>query len=917
MKKFWKSIFDIRKGEIALTLLMFSNYYLILVTYYFLKPARDSLFLTKASPQELPLVFILTALVAAPVVSFYSRAGNKLKLNHLSLITIGVIVINLFILRWLIQIDQPWVYYVFYAWVSIYGALTTSQFWLLANVVYDATQAKRIFSILGLGGILGAFTGGEVTGFIVKTLGVSTENLLFFCIGFLVISALMIILIWSIKTGREDPTPQKAIHRKRPQEKMGQLFKGALSSKHLKLIIGIIAMTMMVASFVDYQFKVVSKASFSDTADLTAFLGKFYGRLSLVSLFLQLFFAYRFIRWLGVGGIIMFLPIALGLGSAVMFLVPGLTAAILLRGGDGALKYSLDKTGRELLMLPVPLELKRRTKIFIDIFVDRWFRGLAGAILLLCTLVFGLSIKWLSPIIFILLAIWLVMVFMMRKEYVNSFRTALEKRTIDLSEIRSNINDPSTVNSLIVSLASTNDRQVVYALELLASVKDVELKWPLKPLLNHRSSEIRLKALEVLHTHGDKTLITDVEKLLDDMSTEVRCEAIFFLCRQSECGITETLKKYLHNPNRKIVTAAVACIAKHGTESEKKLLTEDIVQELMSDESRDGEMGRILLARVFGTIDTPIFNTYLDKLLNDSSQKVVKEAIDSIGQAKDIKYVPWLIDRLADKIYRGNARAALAAFGTSTFETLKEFLLDKRVRFIIRKNIPGVIRKIPVQESVNLLTACLPEAEPSLKYYIVKALNNLRINYPDLNFDSRQLEFILFSEAKSYYEIYHVLITCGQTGEDSGLKLLKRALYEKQQQNLEIIFRLLGLVYPPQDIYSAYQGLVSGKKLLHANAIEFLDNLLRSDVKKYIIPILDEHTPELIIQKAEELFRITRKNKEEAQAYLIEGNDNWLKACAIYSSIGTRSDRIGKLLIKAREDPDTLVSETAELVLSK
>lgn len=69
MKKLFGNLFDIRKGEIGLTLLMFSNYYLLLVTYYFLKPARDSLFLVKVSPEMLPLVFIITALVAAPITA--------------------------------------------------------------------------------------------------------------------------------------------------------------------------------------------------------------------------------------------------------------------------------------------------------------------------------------------------------------------------------------------------------------------------------------------------------------------------------------------------------------------------------------------------------------------------------------------------------------------------------------------------------------------------------------------------------------------------------------------------------------------------------------------------------------------------------------------------------------------------------
>ena len=158
---------------------MLSSYYLILLSYYLLKPARDSLFLVRVSSEMLPLVFIITALVTAPVVTLYSRASRSLKLNRLIIFTLAIIIVNLFILRWLVQISSAWVYYLFYTWVSIYGVLTTSQFWLLANAVYNSAQAKRVFTLLGLGGIIGAFTGGQVTSFLVKALDVGTENLLF------------------------------------------------------------------------------------------------------------------------------------------------------------------------------------------------------------------------------------------------------------------------------------------------------------------------------------------------------------------------------------------------------------------------------------------------------------------------------------------------------------------------------------------------------------------------------------------------------------------------------------------------------------------------------------------------------------------------------------------------------------------
>lgn len=898
--------------------MMTANYYLILVTYYFLKPARDSLFLVKVSPEMLPLVFIVTALVTAPVVTLYARASRSLKLNQLIVVTIGVIIVNLFLLRWLIQINQSWVYYMFYTWVSIYGALTTSQFWLLANAVYDSSQAKRLFTLLGLGGILGAFTGGEVTNLFVKTLGVSTENLLFFCMGFLMLSAILVGLIWS-RAGKEDhgPSAGKRQPDQASQEKMAQLFKTIYRSRHLRLTVGMIALTMMVASFVDFQFKTVSYEAFSQKEELTAFLGTFYGRLSLVSFIIQMLFAYRFIRLLGVGGIIMFLPISLVLGSTAMLIFPGLVAGVLLRGADGALKYSLDKTGRELLFLPIPLEIKKRTKVFIDMFVDRWFRGLAGGLLLLCTMVFGLSVREISIVVLILLAMWLSVTFLMRKEYVNSFRQAIAKRRIDAGEIRMHINDEETLNTLIISLGSSNDRQVVYALDMLKSARDVELIWPVRPLLEHNNPEVRVKALELLHIHGDRSLKETVERLLKDDNPVVRREAVNFLCRKSEKGLTASLQEFFDNPDRMIRNAALACVAEHGDPDQYSLVDEEVVLTIINDNSPGAEEARLHLAKILSKANNPALNHYLEQFLNDSSVAVAREAIAGIGRRRDRNRVPWLIEKLADNRFRFDARLSLSQFGVSILGTLSDYLSDRLVPLAVRKNIPQVMTQIPDQLTVDVLTHSLSEVDPALKYYVVKALNRLHAQHTQLKFTRERVGLILLKEAKVHYQILMLLHTHERFEKNDGFDLLKKALVEKQRLSMERIFRLLGLVYPSKDIYNAYSGIISGQRELYANSVEFLDNLLRSDIKKYIFPILDDLTPEVVLRKAEELFGILRKTPEEALIFLIDGDDRWLRACAIYCSHDIESDELEKRVREACHDPDSIVKETAELVLNR
>ena len=916
MRTWLKSIVDVRKGEVLLTVLMLCYYYLLLVTYYFLKPARDSLFLTKLGSSQLPIVFMLIAVIVVPIVTLYSKASGKLKLNRLINFTTLLLIINLLLIRWMLEYTHVTVFYTFYIWVSIYGAISTSQFWLFANAVFDATQAKRLFVLFGLAGIIGAFTGGEVTSFVVDVFHVSTENLLYFCAIFLAITTFLVRTVWTIKQKSEQVSAPPTRQRKQQGESFADLFKLITKSRYLLLIVGIIAMTMATASFIDYQFKTISVGSFPEKQDLTAFLGKFYGRLSLISFLFQLLISYRFLRIFGVGGAILLLPLGLLTGSVVMLLIPGLFAAVWIRGSDGVFRYSIDKTGRELLFLPVPLDIKKRTKVFIDVFVDRWFRGFAGGILLLLVTVLGLSVQQLSFVVIGMLGVWLFLVLRVRKEYVEAFRRALERREIDPSELRFNIAEASTLETLKTALGSGNDRQIVYALEMLRDVQDAEIIGAVRPLLMHGEADVRAKAIRVLQSNGDATFADEVEKLLSDDSPTVRREAIHYLCDLPKIDRRARLNKFIHEGDAITQAAAIGCISEHGDANEYTLLDEVTIQTLLAYQGEGADLVRSQIAEVLGVMQRPEFKDLLARLIDDPTPLVVKEAMKSAALSGDRDFVPKLLQHMADRRYRVTARDALASYGDRVVGTLTDYIGDAQYDFALRSSLCRVLRQIPTQHSVDSLISILDSVDPPMKYHVIKALNSLRSRYPDLKFTHDALGSALVEESESYYTILQILSLAETTDTDAD-KLLRRALNERIDSNLERIFRLLGLAYSQKDIYGAYLGILSQRKELHASAIEFLDNVLKKGVKKYLFPIVDTITVDARIQKGQELFGVAIQDIESALEYLIRDSDPWLKACAIYAVTSHRSDKLVELVRKQSNDSNPIVRETVQLVLTR
>src|SRR5690606_8504925 len=139
--------------------MMFAYNFALLVTLYLLKPARDSLFLIELGPGRLPFVFLAVAAAVVPVTVLYGRLGRRMRLSALVNGTTLVLIASLVAMRFTLDLEADWVFFLLYVWVSIYSVLATSQYWLLAGAVFDPAQAKRVFALLSFGAILGAIVG--------------------------------------------------------------------------------------------------------------------------------------------------------------------------------------------------------------------------------------------------------------------------------------------------------------------------------------------------------------------------------------------------------------------------------------------------------------------------------------------------------------------------------------------------------------------------------------------------------------------------------------------------------------------------------------------------------------------------------------------------------------------------------------
>ena len=65
------------------------------------------------------------------------------------------------------------------------------------------------------------------------------------------------------------------------------------------------------------------------------------------------------------------------------------------------------------------------------------------------------------------------------------------------------------------------------------------------------------------------------------------------------------------------------------------------------------------------------------------------------------------------------------------------------------------------------------------------------------------------------------------------------ALKDSMTQEVERIFRLLKLLFPRFDLHSAFVGLQSTNHEVHDNSLEFLESILKPQLRSLMVPLID------------------------------------------------------------------------------
>jgi ATP:ADP antiporter, AAA family len=304
----------------------------------------------------------------------------------------------------------------------------------------------------------------------------------------------------------------------------------------------------------------------------------------------------------------------------------------------------------------------------------------------------------------------------------------------------------------------------------------------------------------------------------------------------------------------------------------------------------------------------------LQRLLGDSDREVRREAVRTAGKLRLPDLVNTLLPLVAKPGVRAEALEALAAYGDDVCGPLSDLLGDDSVSPAIRVQVPRALKLIRTQRSVDALVAAIGHGNLAVRASVLKALNSLRINAPKLDFHQNFVNEYILVEARGYFELNAALasfIDYRKPGSAAGL--LARTIEQRLSDSIERLFRLLGLRYPPGEIYSAYLAYKSRRGEELSTALEFLDNTLDKDLKRVVLPMLDE--PDHVHEMGRRLFGFERRDAEPAIRELIASDDPWLVACAISAARELKLNGLRSDIVAASKRADESVGRVADQAL--
>lgn len=353
--------------------LAFACYFMLMGSYYILRPVRDTV-ATVFGVDSLQLLFtgtFLGTLIASPI---YAALAARVRLDRLLPGVFWFWLANVLLFQVLFHQapDNRTIAALYYIWFSVVNLFMISVFWTLLSDMLSAEQATRLFPLIAAGGSIGAIAGPVVTRFAVRAVGLG-GTLLFAAGGFAIVIALVHLLMREkakLHAAGADGQHTTLDHGLRGGSLDGfwTLMKSSYSRRQAAFML-LMTWANTVAYFL--QTDVVTRA-FSAVAARAVAIADISLAVNTVSAVILLFGMGGFVRRFGVTAGLLLNPLIMVASFVVLALSPTLLMIQAIQVVRQVSQYAIARPAREICFTVVPQDERYKSKNVIDTVVYRF-----------------------------------------------------------------------------------------------------------------------------------------------------------------------------------------------------------------------------------------------------------------------------------------------------------------------------------------------------------------------------------------------------------------------------------------------------------------------------------------------------------------------------------------------------------------
>jgi ATP:ADP antiporter, AAA family len=360
--------------ERAAALWSFAYFFMLLASYYVLRPLRDQMGIA-GGVKNLPWLFtatFVTLLVAQPL---YGALVAKLTRARFIPIVYHFFAANL-ALFWLLLtlgVETAIVARIFFVWVSVFNLFAVAVFWSFMADLFDAEQGKRLFGFIGAGGTAGALLGPVIT--IALSVPLGPTNLL---IAAIVLLEAAVFCVYRLERAA---TVQAGAPAAEPPKIGGGAFAALVEMFQSPYLLGVGAWVSMLsfgATIVYFEQAHIISTTVQGAGAQTRIFASIDLAVSLLTLATQIFATGWLLKRFGTGIAAGALPLVYVVGFAALAVSPSLAVVLTLQVVQRWMNFAIANPARQVFFTVVTREEKYKAKNLIDVVIYRGSDALYG-----------------------------------------------------------------------------------------------------------------------------------------------------------------------------------------------------------------------------------------------------------------------------------------------------------------------------------------------------------------------------------------------------------------------------------------------------------------------------------------------------------------------------------------------------------